>query len=75
MKCARTEGSIGLDRLATWEEVRCATSFSSSDGLEFVGLHNDLCEMNSDSSRLATSLREEVEWLMIVRKMRDCIGN
>jgi hypothetical protein len=70
-----TESSIGLDRLATWDEVRSAISFSSPGGLEFFGLRDNFSEMNSDSSRLAPSLREEIEWLMIVHKMRDCIRN
>ena len=70
-----TESSIGLDRLATWDEVRSAILFFFPADLEFVGLRDNFSEMNSDASRRAPNLREEIEWLMIVHKMRDCIRN
>jgi hypothetical protein len=65
----------GLDRLATRGEVRCATLFSSPRALEFVGLRDDFSEMDSDASGCVPNLREEIEWLMIVREMRHCIRN
>lgn len=75
MNCGCLESSVGLDRLATQDEVRSAISFSSPGGLEFFGLRDNFSEMNSDASRRAPNLREELEWLMIVGEMRDCIGN
>jgi hypothetical protein len=75
MNCGCTQSSVGLDRLATREEVRSAMSFSPPAGLEFVGLRDCFSEMDSHSNGRATDLREEIEWLMIVREMRDCIGN
>ena len=69
------ETSIGLDRLATRGEVCCAMLFWSPRALEFVGLRDDFSEMDSDASGRAPNLREEIEWLTIVREMRHCIGN
>jgi hypothetical protein len=69
------ESSVGLDRLATQDEVRSAILFSSPADLVFFGLRDNFSEMNSDASRRAPSQREEIEWLMIVGAMRNCIGN
>jgi hypothetical protein len=55
MNCVCIESSVGLDRLATQDEVRSA--------------------MDPDSNGPAPNLREESEWLMIVGKTRDCVGN
>jgi hypothetical protein len=69
------ESSVGLDRLATEDEVRCAMSFSSAGAHELLGLCGDFNEMDSDSSGRACNLSEEIEWSIIVREMRatDCI--
>ena len=72
-KC--TESSVGLDRLATQDEVRSAMSLSSPAALEFVGLRDDFSEADPDSTGRAPNLREQIEWLMIVGEMRDRIGN
>jgi len=69
------ESAVGLDRLATFEEVRCAMSFLSPADLGFVGLRDDFSAMDPDSNGRAAHHREESAWLMIVHKMRDCIGN
>jgi len=69
------ESSVGLDRLATMDELRCAISFSLPGALESVGLRDDFSEMNFDSGRRSPNLHEEIEWIMIAREMRDCIGN
>ena len=69
------ESSVGLDRLATRDEVRSAMSFSSPGALEFVGLRDDFSAMAPDSSGRAPILREEIEWLMIAGEMRDRVGN
>jgi hypothetical protein len=75
MNSGRMESSVGPDRLATQEEVRCAMSRASANALEFAGLYDDFSEMVSDASGRASSLREEIEWLMIARETRDCISN
>lgn len=69
------ESSVGLDRLATRDEVRSAMSFSSPSALEFVGLRADFSAMHPDSTGRAPNLREEIEWSVIAGEMRDCIGN
>jgi hypothetical protein len=75
MNSGRVESSVGLDRLATPDEVSCAVSLSSPTALEFVGLRGDFSETGSDSSSRTPNLREDIEWLMIVREMRNCICN
>jgi hypothetical protein len=70
-----SSSSFGLDRLATQDEVRRAMSFSTPCALEFVGLRDDFSEVDSDASGREPKLREEIEWLMIAREMRDCVNN
>lgn len=69
------KSSVWMDRLATQDEVHSAILFSFPADLEFVGLRDNFSEMNSDASRRAPNLREELEWLIIAGAMRDCIGN
>ena len=66
------DGCVGLDRLATQDEVRTAMSFLSSEDLKFVSLRDDFSENHCDSSHRAPNLREKIEWLMTIHKMRDC---
>jgi hypothetical protein len=61
MKPVNIESSVGLDRLATWNEVRCAMSFLSQGALDF----------NSRVSKLP----EDIMWLAIVSEMVDSIVN
>jgi hypothetical protein len=86
MNSRSVESFVGLDRLATQDEVRRAMSSSfeqaasttrtrSSGALEFVGLRDDFSETDSGASGREPKLREEIEWLMIAREMRDCINN
>jgi hypothetical protein len=70
-----TESSLGLDRLATADEVRSALSFSSPSAIEIVGPYDNFSEMDSDSIGHACNLREVIDWLEIVRKMRDSVAN
>jgi hypothetical protein len=70
-----SESSFGPDRLATQEEVRCATSCSSPDVPESAVHHEDFSEVLSEVSARAPDLREEIEWLTIARETRDCISN
>ena len=65
------DGCVGLDRLATQDEVRTAMSFLSPEDLNFVSLRNNFSENHCDSSHRAPNLREEIEWLMTVHKTRD----
>jgi hypothetical protein len=63
MKLVFSDSSIGLDRLATWNEVRCAMSFSAQRALELVG------------ERRACHVTEETMWLAIVKEISASIAN
>jgi len=68
------DGCVGLDRLATRDEVHTAMSLLSPEDLKFVSLRADLSE-NCDATHRAPNLREEIEWLMTFHKTEDCSGN
>jgi hypothetical protein len=75
MKFGFIESSVGLDRLATGDEICCAMSLSFPGVPELVGLCDDFSKMDSHSSGRACNLLEHIEWLTIVREMRDSIIN
>jgi hypothetical protein len=75
MKLIDIESSIGLDRLATWDEVRCAMSFSSHDAFELVGACDAFREMDSDFSGRACHLPDDIVWLAMVNEMLDSTSN
>jgi hypothetical protein len=65
------KNSIGLDRLATWNEVRCAMSFSTQVAIELVGTCDDFREIDSDFNGRACNLPEDKMWSAIVSEMLD----
>jgi hypothetical protein len=65
------ESSIGLDRIATWNEVRYAMAFPSQVPVESVGARDDLIEMDSSVSGRACDLSEDDMWLAIARGIPD----
>ena len=65
------ESSKGLDRIATWNEVRYAMAFPSQAPVESVGALDDLMEMDSSVSGRACDLSEDDMWLAIAREMPD----
>jgi hypothetical protein len=75
MKPMHIESPIGLDRLATWNEVRCAMSFSSRGAFLLDGACDDFREMDSDFSGRACNLAEDIVWLAIAIEMRDSTSN
>ena len=75
MKSAELESSIGLDRLATWNEVMCAISVSAEGTLALVRDSNDLREANSDFSVSACNLTEDDMWLAILSEMPHSKSN
>ena len=75
MKLADIESSIGLDRLATWNEVRCEMSFSSQCAAELADDCDDVREMDSDFSGRACNLREDIMWLAIASGLLNSAGN
>jgi hypothetical protein len=75
MKHVDIESVIGLDRLATWDEVRCAMSFSSPGAFGHLDACNDFREMDSDFSGRACNPPEDIAWLAIASKMLDSTSN
>jgi hypothetical protein len=69
MKPVNIESSVGLDRLATRNEVRYAISFSSLDAFELVVTCDAFREMNSDF------LPEDDMWSAIVSEMPTSKSN
>jgi hypothetical protein len=74
MKLVDIESPIGLDRIATWNEVRCAMSSSSQGAFEFGGC-GDFREVDSDFRGRAYSLPENIVWLAIVSETLDSTSN
>ena len=75
MKSAELESSIGLDRLATWNEVMCAISASAEGTFALVRESDDLRESDSDFSLSACNLPEDDLWLAIARDMPNSKSN
>ena len=75
MKSVNVVSPMGLDRLATWIEVRCAMSVSSQEDFELVGTSRDFREMGSDFSGRACNLPEDTMWLAIASEMPDSLSN
>jgi hypothetical protein len=71
MKPVDIGSSIGLDRLATWNEVMCAISASGEGTFALVRDSDDLREANSDFSVSAYNLPQDDMWLAIAREMPD----
>ena len=75
MKPVDIGSSIGLDRLATWNEVMCAISASAEGTIALVRESNDLRESDSDFSVGACNLPEDDLWLAIALEMPDSKSN
>jgi hypothetical protein len=75
MKSVSVESPMGLDRLATWNEVRCAMSISSQVAFELIGTSRDFREMGSDFRGGACNLPEDNMWLAIASEMPDSLSN
>lgn len=67
---------IGVDRLATWNEVKRAISVEGALGTQgFGGTRTDLLEMVPDFSEGASDVAEDDMWFEIVRDMPDSKSN
>jgi hypothetical protein len=75
MKPVDIGSTIGLDRLATWNEVMCALSVSAGGTLALVRDSDDLRKADPDFSISACNLTEDDMWLAIAREMRDSKSN
>jgi hypothetical protein len=75
MKYVELGSSIGLDRLATWNEVMCTISASAEGTFALVRESDDLREADSDFNVSACNLPEEDLWLAIALEMPDSKSN
>jgi len=75
MKPEYNGSSIGLDRLATWNEVKCAMAHSAGGSPELDGDCDDMNERDSDFRIVAYSIPEEDLWLAIVCETLDFNSN
>ena len=75
MKPVDIGSSIGLDRLATWNEVMCAISASAEGTFGLARDSDDLREADSDFSVSACNLPEDDLWLAIALKMPNSKSN
>ena len=75
MKPIGIESPTGLDRLATWNEVRRALSFSPQGTFVLVGACDDFREMDSDFFGRACNVAEDIVWLAIASEMPDSASN
>ena len=69
MKPVDIGSSIGLDRLATWNEVMCAISVSAEGTFALVHEGDGLRETDSDFSVSACNLPEDDLWLAIAGRV------
>ena len=75
MKPVDMQSSIGLDRLAMWNEVRCAMAGSSPGGFALAGDGDHFRAANSDLSGGAGNLPEDMQWLALISEMPDSKSN
>ena len=75
MNLVAIESPIGLDRLATWDEVRSAMSFSSQGAFQLVGTYDECREVDSNFTGRSCNLSEDIMWLAIVSEMPDSTSN
>jgi hypothetical protein len=75
MKPVNARSSIGLDRLATCNEVICAIMVSTRGAFPLVGGSEDLREVDSDFRDTPCNPAEETMWLAIASGMPDSKSN
>jgi hypothetical protein len=75
MKPITVESPMGLDRVATWNEVVCAMSSSSRCTIRLTGRRDDSSEMDSDFRGRTGNLSEEDMWLAFASELLDSKSN
>jgi hypothetical protein len=63
------------DRLATYEEIRCAKTSTQDRVLEFCRVQGNYCEMDSDTGGVIRYPAEEFEFFAFLSEMDDSIAN
>ena len=75
MKLVAIESPIGLDRLATREEVRSALSFWYRGAREPVGARGDCRQVDSDFTGRFCKLDEDTRWVVVVGETPYSMSN
>jgi len=75
MKPVDIGSSIGLDRLATWNEVMCAISASDEGTFALVRESEEIREEDADFSVSTCNLPEDDLWLAIACEMQNSKSN
>jgi hypothetical protein len=75
MKPINIDNSAGFDRMATWNEVRCAMSVFSHGINPLKSVFDEFIEVDSDIKDRAGNLSEDAMWLAIVKEMPDSKSN
>jgi hypothetical protein len=75
MKPVVETSCIGLDRLATWKELRCAMEFSSQGAFELGSATDVYRDVRSDLGAGVGVLPEELEWVALASEMQDRESN
>jgi hypothetical protein len=75
MKPVHIEHCTGLDRLATWSEVRCARLVSSKGILRAAACDDFVDETTVGLCGFGCKLPEDIAWLDIVREMPNLLSN
>jgi hypothetical protein len=75
MKPVNVGSSIGLNRLATHNEVLCAILVSTRGAFALLGSSEDLREVDSEFSDIPCNPAEETMWLAIANEMPDSKSN
>jgi hypothetical protein len=70
-----TMKAITQDRLATWEEVRRATSTAPDALLEVWRTHGNYCEVNSDLGGIIRYPAEEFEFFALLSEVDEGVAN
>jgi hypothetical protein len=63
------------DRLATYEEIRRATSSTQDRVLEFCHTQGNYCEMDSDLGGIIRYPAEEFEFFAYLSEMDESVAN
>lgn len=63
------------DRLATYEEVRCATTSSPQNLLELCHAQGNYCQMDSDTGGIIRYPSEEFEFFAYLSEMDEGVPN
>ena len=63
------------DRVATCEEVRCASSSTQDRVLEFCQSGGNYCQMGSDLGGIIRYPAEEFEFLAFLSEMDESVAN